>query len=144
MSNTEVEKKNAYMREYNARLREHRIQNGLCIRCGQDKDSEFRECLACRTKQRLGSKSRAKVRKDTVYEHYGGYICACCGETEEAFLTIDHMNNDGYQHRKEMKSLNITDFLYYNSMPEGYQVLCYNCNCGRAKTPDKICPHKKK
>src|SRR5881396_3810055 len=32
---------------------------------------------------------------------YGGK-CACCGETTFEFLTIDHVRNDGKQHRRAL------------------------------------------
>src|SRR5574341_1456443 len=34
-----------------------------------------------------------KLRHDAVMA-YGGYICACCGETRKPFLSIDHINKD--------------------------------------------------
>src|SRR5215831_5285773 len=33
---------------------------------------------------------------------YGGYRCACCGVDEPMFLTIDHLNNDGTSHRRQI------------------------------------------
>ena len=36
---------------------------------------------------------------------YGGYRCACCGECEPLFLTLDHIENNGSQHRKEIGTL---------------------------------------
>jgi len=39
--------------------------------------------------------------KDKVLAHYGAR-CACCGETERVFLTLDHVNNDGADHRRSM------------------------------------------
>jgi hypothetical protein len=81
-------------------------------------------------------------RKDEVYNAYGGYICKCCGETDAIFLTIDHVNNDGYLHRKQFKT-DIYSWLRTNGYPAGFQVLCWNCN--RAKHyNDGICPHQLK
>src|SRR5262252_4538483 len=37
---------------------------------------------------------------------YGGE-CACCGETEPVFLTLDHVNGDGAAHRRSMNSPSI-------------------------------------
>src|ERR1700690_1237472 len=45
---------------------------------------------------------RRKREKDAVFAAYGGYVCACCGEMEKAFLTLDHLNNDGNKHRKQV------------------------------------------
>lgn len=75
---------------------------------------------------------------------YGGYKCACCGETEPLFLSIDHVNNDGKEHRKQLGTLGGAKFykdLRERGWPEGFQVLCMNCNHGRHRNGG-ICPHK--
>jgi hypothetical protein len=75
-----------------------------------------------------------KIAKDSAYEAYGGYTCKCCGETEQMFLTIDHINNDGTSHRKKY-NLTAGNQLYVwlrtNKYPPGFQVLCFNCNHGK-------------
>lgn len=83
---------------------------------------------------------RQKLRLQ-VLVHYGGDPpkCACCGESEYRFLTIDHINNDGY--KEGHKRSHIFSQLKRNNYPKGYQVLCYNCNCGRAHN-NGVCPHK--
>ena len=80
--------------------------------------------------------------RDDAFNAYGGYICACCGETIPQFLTIDHMDGTAKEARKTQKS----GWVFYRQLkmqgyPSGYQVLCYNCNCGRARN-NGICPHK--
>lgn len=90
-------------------------------------------------------KTRIK-HKDLAFRHYGGYICACCGETEPLFLTLDHVNNDGYVRNKyggEARSgARLYHWLHAHSYPEGFQVLCMNCNLGKARNGG-ICPHNK-
>lgn len=78
-----------------------------------------------------------------VFAHYGGK-CSCCGECEPMFLTIDHINNDGHIERKS--GLYTSGSQFYRSIiqrgfPEEYQVLCFNCNLGRARNKG-ICPHQ--
>jgi len=82
-------------------------------------------------------------KKKFVYTKYckGTPNCACCGETEIQFLTIDHLNNDGAKHRKEINHRRIILWLIEKNFPEGYQVLCWNCNSGRHYNGG-ICPHK--
>ena len=84
---------------------------------------------------------RKRLKLDVLI-HYGGNPpkCACCGELIYKFLTIDHINNDGYKTRKTIGK-NIWLWLKTHNFPEGYQVLCFNCNCGRAHN-NGICPHK--
>lgn len=79
--------------------------------------------------------------KDAVYKKYGGYKCACCGETEEAFLSIDHVNNDGALQRRQVDRRKIYKWIVSNGFPSGYQILCMNCNFGKARNGG-ICPHK--
>lgn len=90
--------------------------------------------------------------KDSMLEQIrNGYgnKCNCCGETNPLFLTIDHVNNDGYKHRgRNDGKYKIGSFSghYYKTIikagfPEDLQLLCYNCNCGRARNKG-ICPHK--
>lgn len=79
--------------------------------------------------------------KDAAYVAYGGYECKCCGETMEAFLSLDHVNNDGNEHRKIMDRRKLYKWLMRQGYPDGFQVLCMNCNFGKARNGG-ICPHK--
>ena len=73
---------------------------------------------------------------------YGGYRCACCGADEALFLTIDHINDGGTRHRRELGSSNrFFRWLKVNGYPKAFQVLCINCNLGRYRN-GSICPHK--
>ena len=56
-------------------------------------------CLICINKYR---RDRNKTARAKVIAYYGGK-CACCGESAFEFLTIDHINNNGSMHRKELK-----------------------------------------
>ena len=93
---------------------------------------------------------RENIKLETLYRYsYGTMECACCGETIIGFLTIDHINNNGAEHRRKLfgKKFNrLGGYAFYawlkrHGYPEGYQVMCYNCNCGRDKN-NGICPHK--
>lgn len=84
-----------------------------------------------------------KALRDLVFNAYGGYVCKCCGETTPEFLTLDHINNDGAEHRKIIGSggNNLLQWLKKNSFPPGFQVLCWNCQWG--KNLSGICPHQR-
>lgn len=81
-------------------------------------------------------------QRQEVLLHYsdGELKCKCCGEKEYKFLSIDHINGGGNQHRKSLGSKYIYSWLKQNGYPDGYQVLCHNCNM--AKAFYKICPHQ--
>jgi hypothetical protein len=71
----------------------------------------------------------------------GNPHCACCGESVLEFLSIDHINNDGALHRRQLGNKNLYRWLAENHYPAGFQVLCYNCN--RGKIYNGVCPHKR-
>ena len=68
--------------------------------------------------------------KNNIINNYGGK-CACCGETDPLFLTIDHINGGG---RKEGRgSIDLYLKLISENYPKDkYQLLCYNCNCSKS------------
>jgi hypothetical protein len=68
--------------------------------------------------------------------------CACCGESEYEFLTLDHINNDGSIERAALGgSVGVFKYLIKANFPGGYQVLCWNCNAVRRF--GRICPHQR-
>ena len=89
--------------------------------------------------------NRNQERKALLVAHYSNNTnrCACCGESEVRFLTIDHINGNGSEHRKSSKcgtGSNFYRWLIREGMPKGYQALCYNCNSARARHGK--CPHQ--
>lgn len=86
-----------------------------------------------------------RLVKVEVLTRYGGCFCVCCGESGIEFLTIDHMNNDGAEHRKKLGGggIRLYPWLKKNGYPSGYQVLCYNCNIARHWNGG-VCPHRNK
>lgn len=94
-----------------------------------------------RQRKLVAARQRHHALKDATYAAYGGYRCACCGETQPEFLCIDHVNNDGHAHRKSIgRGANIYLWLKKNGYPAGFQVLCMNCNFGK-KHNGGVCPH---
>jgi len=133
----------AYMKEY-ARKRNKRLTDkGLCIKCGKrPKLENDLRCVVCHDRiLAYDTKWRKQLKKD-IYDHYGR-ICACCGESDPRFLSLDHINNDGNKHRREfgMSVWTLYAWIRNNNFPDSIQVLCYSCNCGKAHNHG-ICPHK--
>lgn len=89
--------------------------------------------------------------KKAAFDAYGGQRCSCCKETELSMLTIDHIGGWGAAHRRQLRlesgqsnisggGMHIYRWLRQNNYPEGFRVLCWNCNlaihlCG-------YCPHQ--
>lgn len=122
---------------------------GECKECTKERRREYvannykkvrnNDNKSCRSK-------RARV-KEAVFVAYGGYVCACCGETEKSFLTIDHINNNGAAHRRSITGkrhsagFHTYIWLVKNGFPDGFQVLCMNCQHGK-RMNNGICPHQ--
>jgi len=87
------------------------------------------------------NRARYRDRRLNCIEHYGNK-CECCGEIRIEFLAIDHINGGGLKHRKELtkKNMNIFEYLTKNNYPEGYRVLCHNCNSSLGHYD--YCPHQ--
>ena len=91
--------------------------------------------------ERQAGKERRRRLRSEVIAAYGGR-CACCGETTPEFLSVDHMNNDGAQHRKHVKSGQFYPWLKRNGFPkDGFQLLCMNCNSAKGFFGE--CPHQR-
>lgn len=55
--------------------------------------------------------------------------CKLCNNEDTDVLTIDHINNDGAEHRKTLvRNSDIINWLWQNNFPDGFRVLCRNCN----------------
>jgi hypothetical protein len=81
---------------------------------------------------------KAYERKLKVFQHYSRKEIPECadpfGEHKEPYtnmnaLSIDHKNNDGYKHKKEIGGSGAVLYLWLirNKYPHGFQILCMNC-----------------
>jgi len=89
-----------------------------------------------------GREQNARLRAQ-VYAAYGGQ-CVCCGERNEKFLSLDHVNNDGKRHRSELGftgGASLYRWAIRNGYPKTLQLLCFNCNMGKARNGG-VCPHQ--
>ena len=84
--------------------------------------------------------SRNARLRSMCFDHYGRQ-CACCGETELLFLTFDHINGGGNKHNRKVGY--IPRWLVSQGFPDGFQVLCMNCNLGRSINGG-VCPHQER
>lgn len=127
-----------------------KLLSGVCPYCGKKNDTSNCECSECQKKRRCRynpEKNREKSLqlKLQAFDVYGGRKCACCGESILEFLQIDHVNDDGAEHRKEigkyMIGVAFYKWLKRNGYPPGYQVLCANCNIAKSRYGQ--CPHQR-
>lgn len=92
--------------------------------------------------QRRRVQKRLKDLREEIFIHYsnGEIKCACCGETERKFLSIDHIRPVKHHLKNYDHGTNLYLRLKREGFPIGYQVLCYNCNI--AKGIYGVCPHR--
>lgn len=152
-----VDKRANYMREYRKRFKaKHgcspvtlwRRNNPEGNQRHRDRETArwHREPEVRRKHKEKGVMYRFELKVQTL-DAYGGVRCICCGEQELAFLTLDHVDNDGAEHRRLLRAQGSAGVGFYSYLrARGYpnkprlQVLCYNCNCGK-RANNGICPH---
>lgn len=91
--------------------------------------------------QRQWRKKRAEKAKQKLLGMYGNK-CACCGESKCEFLTLDHINGDGHDHRMEVSrsSYRIHEDACKEYRPDLFRILCMNCNWAYGQYGR--CPHQ--
>lgn len=94
-----------------------------------------------KNRERYNKQKREKgaSHRQLVLEHYGS-TCSCCGEIRKEFLAVDHINGGGNKHKKTIGG-RIYTWLIKNQFPEGFRILCHNCN--QALGAYGYCPHQK-
>lgn len=93
-----------------------------------------------REKKAETNKKWREALKLETFNAYGGCICVCCGEVNLGFLTLDHINGCPEGRKRKDTTIRLYSKLKQLDYPRGFQVLCYNCNLGRAHHGG-ICPH---
>lgn len=88
-------------------------------------------------------KRKSRMRALNAYSE-GSLSCRCCGAEELDFLVLDHIEDNGAQHRRKEfgrpdPGSSIYSRLSRQGFPPGFQVLCHNCNYAKHKHGQ--CPH---
>src|SRR6266568_5838721 len=136
----------AYHNAYFKKWKSQRRMQGFCTTCATNKPREGKKtcerCAAQRKKQYGLDSARIALahqrRRNDVLMYYsnGTMRCACpkCPETNMKFLTLDHINGGGTEQSKKLGgSVGVYKWAIENGFPPIFQVLCYNCNCGKNK-----------
>lgn len=121
--------------EYGRRAKEKALSAGLCRTCLVNQivegKSQCQECLDA-TNQR--ERDRYQQWREECIQRYGG-CCSCCGLTCQKYLQLDHVNDDGADHRREIangRGGSLYKWAVANDFPNRLQLLCANCH--QAKT----------
>lgn len=119
------------------------VAKGLCRKCGQSPaEMPTPTCIVCREKARDKNIRQRRGLRDAVFKKYGK-ACACCGITGRAFLTIDHINEDGGKERRSGGGGEREGFLRKLLAADrlDIQILCWNCNLAKHHNGG-TCPHE--
>lgn len=105
---------------------------------------EHKKVWRIKNKESISAKEKERKLKikNECLTHYGNQ-CSCCSETEQEFLTFDHINGNGSTHRREIKGNNIYNILKKEGYPDTYRILCFNCNWS-SYLGGGVCKHKRK
>lgn len=136
-----------YQKDY---YQKHKEESRLSSKKWKEQNPEKVKLIQKKCAKKNGYKYQkldCQKKRLIVLTHYGGTPpkCACCGETELDFLTIDHINGGGNKHRRQLFGHAVGGYHFYywlikNNFPEGYRVLCWNCNWGCRKN-NGVCSH---
>lgn len=116
----------------------------LCMNCNKGKYLNSGICPHKELKEKKISNrfQSYKIRlREKIFAHYGRE-CVNCKESNIIFLSVDHINEDGYSHRKSIgnSSASLHEFLKKNNFPEGYQILCHSCNLKKYRIHKRVKP----
>ncbi len=128
------ERWNKYRKEWESRNRE-KINEQKRGRYWANREKEIIRVME-------GNKRQYRKLRLEAIEKYGGK-CVCCGEDRIQFLCIHHIEGGGRKHREELRNTlnqNIYEHLKKSNYPEGFGVLCHNCNLSMGFYG--FCPHQ--
>jgi len=119
--------------EYKLQRKEYRKRN-------KDKINKYRREVE------IPNNKKVAIEVFSVYSkrHSNSDIpcCRCCGINEYMeFLSIDHIYGRAHlpEDEKDLHSKGLNWWLKKNNYPDGFQILCFNCNM--AKGDKGHCPH---
>lgn len=79
---------------------------------------------------------RRKRMREQVIEILGG-VCSKCGFSDARALQVDHVNGNGAEERKTLRSYGVYKKIVLGDT-EGYQLLCANCNWIKRYEQEKL------
>lgn len=115
-----------------ARLENRRKKRHLWVI--KNREKHHKKYMETREKRCIYDKQIIMSNKIIVQHVYtNGFMkCSLCGyDSDIDALTIDHINNNGKEHRKQLNvyaSKDLYRWLIKNNFPDGFQILCMNCN----------------
>ena len=128
------------------------VPTSVGVRCNKCKAAHRVRYHSNREANVKRAQQRRQRLKRAAFDAYGGPKCMCCGEEHLEFLTIDHVEGGGAEHRRKlvadkgwkdsrsMGGSHMYLWLKQQDYPDGYRVLCFNCNFALGHFG--YCPHR--
>lgn len=130
-SDPKTEKSRKKARAVGIRRRRKKALAGLCELCEAEALPEKRYCSFHRPellKRSIAYKLKIQVEAFAAY----GDKCSCCGDMEQEFLQIDHVNGWGKAHRdkagRRVAGAAVCRWARDNGYPSSLRLLCANCH----------------
>jgi hypothetical protein len=102
----------------------------LCKSCAAKRVKGYRKKT---DKYRIAKKNSDLRLRKKVLNAYGNK-CVYCNEKHYEFLAIDHVNDNGAEHRRTIRNGDGNQVLreiVKEGFPNTYQILCHNCNSAK-------------
>lgn len=124
MPHKDPQKAHEYWKKYYA---EHREKNNIDCKKYREENKEKLQAYAFEHRDKKLERNR-QIREE-VLSHYGGK-CVVCGDSNPNHLSIDHINNDGAEHRRTtgLNGGGLYRWLIKNKFPDTFQLLCHTHN----------------
>jgi len=121
-----------YRKEYySARAEKKKEQSRLYKAAHKEEYDKYNKAYYAKNQESQKEKAKQLARsiRLEVLAHYGGK-CLFCGDKNTNHLSIDHIDNNGAEHRKtfNLEGGKIYRWLRKNNYPSGFQILCHNHN----------------
>jgi hypothetical protein len=135
------------VREYNKRYRElfpERVKQASknWVTRNRERDKKRKHDYFFKRKKYYREKRR-KENFELKLEVFSFYTnkkmkCEFCEERRIECLQLDHIHNNGSKEREKLnrRGTNFYRWLKQNGFPEGYQILCANCNVFKRFNPE--------
>lgn len=100
------------------------------------RQGNFCWCTECVRLKSIETRLFNKIEVLTYYSKYDIPVCEICENDDIRCLSLDHINNNGEKHRREIKVGSGSHFYLWikkNNYPNDFQVLCMNHQFIKAK-----------
>ena len=115
------------------KLKDRSKYQTLCCNCNWKKHIINLKSKWKNEKENIRQRAKNHNQKLVCINHYSNNQnkCCKCNNSDIDVLCLDHINNDGNIHRKEVLGKNSGKLYHWaikNNFPPIFQVLCFNCN----------------